>query len=879
MVPGEEYTVRISNKSTLALPQRLLALALVMLAMAALAVVANGNRPAYASGCTYKLSASSYSVNEGQAAQVTVIESGSCADQISRTAFVSWNGVGTATPNVDFQNASFGANFATGAPQTRVVLIPTYPDNENESSPNETFTVLLTAPNGGTLDGSGFVSAIITIVDDDGPSTYSYQTGSTSFPESAGAVTVTVLRGGATAGTASVDCVVSGGGTATGGGVDYTLTDGTANFADGSNSATCGLTIIQDSATETGGETIILGFANPVNLPGGAIAPTSMTITITDDDGPGTIQFASAAYSVGEGTVGSFAVTRTGGNTPVSVTCSSTAGPNTATANVDYNPNTGQTLSFSQVDPGPKYCNVQTLSDALVEGPEQFGLILSAPTNGATLGTPSTATVTIEDDDGTGQIVFSSTSYAGNENGGPITITVNRTGGTGGGTVTYATSAGPAPSATAGVDYTAATGILSWASGDLTPKTFTVTPINDSLIEGAENFTLTLSNPTGGLTLGTPSTAVLTITDDESPFPTITSISPPSGTIGGQTAVTITGVNFTGATLVTFGGFACGSVVVVNATTITCVTPAHGGGVVDVIVTTPAGPSGTSGTANDYTYTGGPTITSLNPATGQASGNTIVTITGTNFTQNGTTVKFDGVIAVFTYIDPETLIAASPPHSAGTVRVSVTTPGGTTPDTAADDFTYTGASIPAVTALSPTSGPIGTTVIITGSGFTGANLVTFGGISATYTVNSDAQVTASVPAGTAAGTVDVRVSTPSGTSANTANDDFNNTSSGATLTYTLFFRFTLIVWTGQNNVSALQALRGLESPDNPATNSVLGLVGAIWRFDASTQTFKGYFPGSDAVPGANDFTTLQSGVGYFIALINPGTVSWTVLAN
>ena len=136
-----------------------------------------------------------------------------------------------------------------------------------------------------------------------------------------------------------------------------------------------------------------------------------------------------------------------------------------------------------------------------------------------------------------------------------------------------------------------------------------------------------------------------------------------------------------------------------------------------------------------------------------------------------------------------------------------------------------------------------------------------------------------MPASTPAGTVDVRVTTPSGTSANTTNDNFNNTStSGTTLTYTLYFRFTLIVWTGQNNVSALAALRGLESPDNPATNNVLALVGAIWRFDASTQTFKGYFPGSDNVPGANDFTTLQSGVGYFVALRNAGTVSWTVPA-
>lgn len=867
------------NTSTLALPQRLLAVALVMVAMAALAVVASGNRPAYAAACTFSLNAGTYQVIEGGSADLTITRTGDCPTTETLGVDLT-TGPAPAAPPSDYNNVVFvGDLFPAGSGSlAKVIHIATKSNIDPDG--NRNFTATLHSPTvaGTVAVGNGtstFTSAVVTIVDDDTPPKYTFAASTSTHNEGDGTVSITVNRIGAAGGTDKVTCSQSGG-TASGGGVDYTFSSQTLTFAPGgSNSQVCNVTLVDDAGIADGGKTIVLQLAPVSGFSGGAGGYTSHTITITDNDGAGTLAFTSATYSVPESAgVASFGIVRTGGQTgTVTATCKTTGG--TATANVDYTElSVGQVLTWNNNDTSTKYCQVGILTDTLVEGPETFGLQITGNVAGQT-----TATVTIEDDDGTGQIVFSSISYTGLENGGPITITVNRTGGTGGGSVTYATSAGPAPSATAGVDYTATSGILSWATGDLTPKTFIVAPINDSLIEGAKNVTLTLSSPTGGLTLGTPSTAVLTITDDESPFPTISSIVPASGTILGGTPVTITGVNFTGATSVTFGGFACGSIVVVNATTITCVTPAHTGGVVDVIVNTPAGPSGTSGIANDYTYTGGPTITSLNPATGQASGNTIVTITGTNFTQNGTTVKFDGVVAVFTFIDAQTLIAASPPHSAGTVRVSVTTPGGTTPDTAADDFTYTGASMPAVTALSPTSGPVGTTVIITGSGFTGANLVTFGGVSATYTVNNDGQVTASVPAGTAAGTVDVRVTTPSGTSANTANDDFNNTSNAPTVTYTLFFRFTLIVWTGQNNVSALQVLRGLESPDNPATNSVLGLVGAIWRFDASTQTFKGYFPGSDGVPGANDFTTLQSGVGYFIALINPGTVSWTVPAN
>ena len=74
---------------------------------------------------------------------------------------------------------------------------------------------------------------------------------------------------------------------------------------------------------------------------------------------------------------------------------------------------------------------------------------------------------------------------------------------------------------------------------------------------------------------------------------------------------------------------------------------------------------------------------------------------------------------------------------------------------------------PTVTSVSPNIGPTtgGTTVIITGTGFTGATAVKFGATAAaSYTVNSSTQITATSPAGSAA-TVDVRVTTVGGTSA------------------------------------------------------------------------------------------------------------------
>ena len=169
-----------------------------------------------------------------------------------------------------------------------------------------------------------------------------------------------------------------------------------------------------------------------------------------------------------------------------------------------------------------------------------------------------------------------------------------------------------------------------------------------------------------------------------------------------------------------------------------------------------------------------PIVTGLTPSSGPLAGGTVVTITGTGFT-GATVVKFGTIAGTNLTVNSATQITVtSPAGAAGMVDVTVTTPNGTSAVTPADPFTYTTIPGPAVTTLTPASGPVigGTVVTITGTGFTGATAVKFGTIAGTsLTVNSATQITVTSPAG-AAGMVDVTVTTPNGTSASTPAGQF-----------------------------------------------------------------------------------------------------------
>jgi hypothetical protein len=183
--------------------------------------------------------------------------------------------------------------------------------------------------------------------------------------------------------------------------------------------------------------------------------------------------------------------------------------------------------------------------------------------------------------------------------------------------------------------------------------------------------------------------------------------------------------------------------------------------------------------------TSSPTVSSISQTVGNISGGTSVTITGTGF--SGTTAVDFGSTPAESYIvvSSTSITAVSPTGTTGaTVDVTVVNSLGTSATSSADQFTYY--ARPVVTGLSAVSGSTlgGTSVTITGSGFTGTTAVDFGSTSAaSFTASGDSSITAVSPAG-AAGTVDITVANPVGSSASSIADKFTYSVASTTPAFT-----------------------------------------------------------------------------------------------
>lgn len=441
--------------------------------------------------------------------QITVTRSGGSAAAVSVDYAVTG---GSAQSGADFSLPGGTLQWADGDTSSKSIPVGIVEDSDVEGS--ETVTVTLSNVTGGAALGARS-STVLTIMDNDVAVPGQLQLSSSSYPvsEGTGTVNVTVTRTGGSDGAVSLNYATSNG-TATAG-ADYQATSGTLSWSDGdATSKNFSIPITDDAGVESD-ETINVTLSN---VQGGASlgSPASAVVTIADNDVavPGQLQLSSSSYSVSEGagTV-SITVTRSGGSDGA-VSVDYGTGGGTATASSDYQVASG-TLSWSDGDGASKTFTITILDDIELESDESLNVTLSNAVGGVSLGSPSTAVVTITENDVAmpGQLQLSSSSYSTSEDASSVTITVTRTGGsTGAVSADFTTSDS---TALAGADYVAASGTLSWPDGDATARSFVIDILDDTQVESPESVDIRLSNAIGGASLGVPAAAVLTITDDD----------------------------------------------------------------------------------------------------------------------------------------------------------------------------------------------------------------------------------------------------------------------------------------------------------------------------------------------------------------------------
>ena len=297
------------------------------------------------------------------------------------------------------------------------------------------------------------------------------------------------------------------------------------------------------------------------------------------------------------------------------------------------------------------------------------------------------------------------------------------------------------------------------------------------------------------------------------------------------------------------------------------------------------------------------TVTSFTPPSGPPG--TLVTVTGSGFTAGTgvSSVTFHGVATTYNVADDQHL-TATVPIGATTGKIAVTASGGT--GTSSTDFVVP--VNPVISGFSPSTGPPGTPVTITGSGFTGVKEVRFNGTATTFNFLSDAQVATTVPSGATTGKI--TLTTTSGTTTSASNFTVSSSSAptisgfspssgviGATVTIN-GNHFTGVNGVRFNGTSASFAFvndgRATATVPNGATTGRITLTTATGTATSasdftvtgsSAPTISGFSPSSGAIGSTvtingNHFTAVSgvrfNGTSAAFVFVNDGRVTATV---
>ena len=462
------------------------------------------------------LSIADASVDEGDTGSKTLDFTVTLDRAATETVTVEWaTSDGTATAGTDYTAGNGTLTFSSGD-SSKTVSVTVAGDNVDE--PNETFTVTLTNPSGATL---GDDTATGTITDDDDAPTVTLVLTPDTITESGGVsmstVTATLNHPSSEATTVTVTAAPESPAVAG----DYTLSGSQLTIPAGATASTGTVTITAvDNAVHAPDKTVTVS-ATATNAQG-ITTPQDVTLTILDDDN---------AAPTGEPTIDD--TTPVVGET-LTADASGIDDPDGLTDEID--------LQWLRVASGGTATEItgatsETYTVVAADVGATLKVEASFTDDGGTEETVgSKETATVEAAPPLPVLSIADASVDEGDTGSKtlgFTVTLDRAA-TETVTVEWATSDG---TATAGTDYTAGNGTLTFSSGD-SSKTVSVTVAGDNVDEPNETFTVTLTNPSGA-TLG-DDTATGTITDDDA-TPTVTLVLTPASITeeaSGQSTVT-----------------------------------------------------------------------------------------------------------------------------------------------------------------------------------------------------------------------------------------------------------------------------------------------------------------------------------------------------
>ncbi|MEE9320363.1 MAG: Calx-beta domain-containing protein [Granulosicoccus sp.] len=411
---------------------------------------------------------------------------------------------GSAAEGEDFEPVSTRLSWASGDVSSRILSIPIKFDTDVEVA--ETFTIVLSnaTPGNEVIGSPAQLTVTISNIVNGQFGLLQFADSSVAVDEDSGTISLSVLRRGGTDGEVSVVYTTEAG-TASAA-EDFVSSTGVLRWDDGdSNPKNLSIPIVHDTDSEPNEQfSVILSDAKP--LGGQQLgSPSRTTVTIRNVDHPvvvpvqldaGTLQFANTSFVVTEDDANVVLSVQRIGESEGAVSIQYETVSGSALAGADFTQASG-TLNWADSDSDSKSFSIDILGDVDLETEEAFEVVLLNPVSSANAALEvgaAVADITINDSTNVGQVGFSLATVRATELQGQVIFDIERLGGDDGPvTVDYVVSG---ETATAGEDFTASSGVVTWADGESGSRSITVLIHSDDLIEETETFVIRLSNAT-----------------------------------------------------------------------------------------------------------------------------------------------------------------------------------------------------------------------------------------------------------------------------------------------------------------------------------------------------------------------------------------------